>query len=149
MINIQYNTYGDPIYDTKYFEIKMIRDLDLGDMIWYQDNPCKITKISKKKHLRWIYITNIFTDDKNETVCLETQDILIPKIIIHTYEFMTMTNTLIQLFNEDTNDIVEIMVDLKIDKNIIEKINGTILTQIEFKVKTIEFKNLIRITEIY
>jgi translation elongation factor P/translation initiation factor 5A len=150
-MEIKYDTYGEPIYDTLYFETNTIKNLCVGEIIIYKNNPCKITKISRsgKGCLRWIYVKNIFTDDIGDSVYFETQDVLIPKIITSTYEFVNMTNTTIELFNENTNDILEIIVDLKIDKNIVEKINDKIKTKTEFKVNTIEFKNLIRIISIY
>ena len=149
-MEIKYNDYGEPIYDTNYFETKVVSDLCVGDVIVYKNNMCKISKISRmtKNYLRWIYATNIFTDVEIDSVFYETEYILIPKIITVTNEFINMTNTAIQLFNEETNDVVEIAIDLTIDKNIIEKINEKIKISMEFRIKTIEFKNLIRIVEI-
>jgi translation elongation factor P/translation initiation factor 5A len=151
-MEIKYNDYGDLVYDKKYFEPKLVSDLCIGDMIIYKNNAYKITKISmsvgRKQYLRWIYITNVFTDEKNDSVFYETQHVLIPKIKTNTNEFINITNTKIQLFNEDANDIVEIDINLEIDKHIVEKINEKIKTNVEFKITTIEFKNLIRIVEI-
>lgn len=149
-MEIKYNDYGEPIYDTNYFDIKVVNDLCTGNIIVYKNNLCKISKILKmsKNYLRWIYATNVFTDVETDSVFYETEHILIPKIITVTNEFINMTKNTIELFNEEKNDVVEIAISLTIDKNIIEKINKNIKVGTEFRIKTIEFKNLIRMLEI-
>ena len=104
-MDVKYDSYGNAIYDEIYFTIKQISELREGDIIMYQNNSCKITKISSltKKPLKWIYFVNIFTDNIIDSVFYNTQIVLIPKIITLVSMFMNMTNNNIYLFNDEIN----------------------------------------------
>jgi hypothetical protein len=77
----------------------------------------------------------------------------LPKINIKTILFVSISNKIIQLYDENLNIIIHIQINYILDDVIIKKIlnfdtDTNTDTNIEIKVKIIEFGNLIRIIDI-
>ena len=143
-MEIKYDNSKKLIYDDKYFITKTINEINVSDLIMIGNNVCKILNKNMSYDNIKIFIKciNIFNDTKCDDILYNEQIVYIPIIAIKTYEFICINCKFIKLYDAYTHSIRKIKIDLQLDEFIINRIND------ESEIKTIEFKNLIRIIDI-
>jgi translation elongation factor P/translation initiation factor 5A len=146
------------------FETKIVNDLIIGDIVMIKNNICKITdKIYSHQDFSpkskfgqpniLIKCVGVFDDNERFDIFPYKYNIQLPKINIKTILFVSISDKIIQLYDENLNIIIHIQINYILDDVIIKKIlnfdtDTNTDTNIEIKVKIIEFGNLIRIIDI-
>ena len=146
---IKYNDYNEIIYDKNKYNVKKTEELIIGDVIVVRDNIGKIIKKSAShtgKHgkIKFFFeCVGVFNNNKYDDIIPDNFIIFLPILKFTIFTFVNMTDKLIELYNDSTNEILEIIIckpmDNQIIKNITDKKNETI------EIQVVQFENLNRI----
>ena len=149
---IRLDNYGEYIYDKNIYTLKKYNELVIGEIVMLKDFPGKITNISygrKNGMCKFIKCVGIFDDIERENIELSDYPILLPIIQTKQMEFLSMSNKIIELYEQELNEIVEFNIDEKIDKHIVEKIlNKISANETNFNIIVKQFLHWIRIIDV-
>ena len=150
---IKHDDYGNVICDKNKYNVKIIKDLDIGNIIVLKNNIVKIieTHVShpKRKYSRekrFVDCVGIFDDKKYTDVIFTDHLIFSPILKYDIFEFVNMTDKIIELYDEDKNEIIEINICQQIDAKIIKCISDN--NENKLKIKVVQFEQLKRIVDI-
>lgn len=144
-MELKFNCFDEPIYDNKFFNLDLVKNIIPNDIIYLKNQIAKVLNLSHSKNKysnkTLFNCVDIFTEQEFYDIIPDNHFILKP--IIHTeyYSVIFLTNKIISLFDENTNNIFEIKSN-NISQNIFNNVN------INDIVKIIKFKNFIKIIEI-
>lgn len=148
---IKYDNYGEIIYDKNKFNVKFVENLIIGDIVIIFNNIGKIiskksSHASKYGHDKiYIKCIGVFDDNLYEDIIPCNHSIFLPIIKYKLFDFLTKSKYQIELYDENTNEIIEINISsVNIDDHIIKNINNDTVT----KIKVVQFDKLNRIVEI-
>ncbi len=147
--DIKYNDYDEMIYDKNKYNVKNAGELIIGDVIVVRDNIGKIIKKSAShvgKHGQTkilVECAGVFDNNKYDDIIPDNFKIFLPVLKLATFTFASMTDKLIELYNDSTNEILEIIICKPMDNQIIKNITDNKNETIEIQV--VQFENLNRI----
>lgn len=154
-MSVDYDDYGELKYDKNNYNIKKMNELAIGDIVMLKECPGKIINYLASKHkirgtrgLPKVYIEciGLFDDCVRQEIDKCDKIILLPIIQTETLGFVNINDKIIELYNENTNEIIEIIFDNKLDMQIIKMIYNNINNSNDhFNVKVIKFLNWIRV----
>lgn len=146
---LKYDDYNEAIYDKTNFIIYKIKDVKLNDIVYLKNDICKVTNIvirggTKKTGIKTYLVEGIgvFNNTNCTNLLCDGCDILYPIINKLEYTVISISKSLVELFNETTNEIIEINLKNIENSNIENEIKNDNIVQV------IKFKNLIKIIEI-
>jgi len=134
------------------YDIKIMDDTKIGDIVLLNNIPCKIINecfrgYTKHHKIKQIICKGIFDDMIYEEISQYYSKILYPIINYNTYNYINKRNNIIEVYDENNNNIIEIIIKIYDDciKKLMDKISSN---HIDIKIFTIEFNNNIRIINI-
>lgn len=148
LMELKYNDYNESIYDKTNFIICKTENLQTNDYICINNCIYKILKIipicdSKPKISKFfVECIGIFNNLKYSSILYIDNDNICPIINKLEYKVIAITKFTAEIFDENTNEIIEINLNFDIDISIKNQIN------IDDIVLVLKFKNLIKVVKI-
>lgn len=149
------------ICDERYFSIKNVDEVIIGDIIIVKNNVGIIIEIYKseceERKISHAYVkcVGIFDNNKYEEIYNLDTYVLIPKIHKYTYKYIDIVEecfdankfiTFVRLFDKDNDKIIKVKVSDEIGFNILKNLKSReFCDETSIGVKVIKFKNLIKI----